>query len=76
MKDIKERDEKQQQIIDRYRAKLKSQNKDLFITVAAIPNIRGAGADQPFQLLLRDDDLEKLEKTANALKAKMIEKKG
>ncbi len=76
VKDIKERSERQQQIIDRYRAKLKMNHKDLFITVSAIPDIRGASADQPFQLLLRDDDLSKLEKTASELKAKMAEKKG
>lgn len=76
VKDIKERTEKQQEIIDRYRAKLRPQNKDLFITVSDIPNIRGAGADQPFQLLLRDDDLDQLQNVANSLKVALSQKKG
>lgn len=76
VKDISQRAEKQQEIIDRYRAMLKTYNKTLFITVAAIPNIRGAGADQPYQLLLRDDDLDKLQNTASKLEAILAEKKG
>lgn len=76
VKDLKERTITQQQIIDKYRKELKKEFSPLFITVAAIPNIRGAGADQPFQLLLRDDDLDKLQTAASKLKEVLAQKQG
>jgi HAE1 family hydrophobic/amphiphilic exporter-1 len=66
----------QEQIIEKYRTKLKKFQKSLFITVSAIPNIKGAGADVPFQIVLKSDSFIKLQEAKNRLVAYLHKKKG
>ena len=43
----------QEQIIQNLRGELLPLQKDLFITAAAIPNIKGAGVSVPYQIVLK-----------------------
>jgi HAE1 family hydrophobic/amphiphilic exporter-1 len=50
----------QEEIIQSFREELKPYQKRLFITVAAIPNIKGAGVSVPYQIVLKSDSFEDL----------------
>lgn len=74
--DAKERPEMpQKKVIDKYRQMLKGFD-GLFVTVADIPNIRGAGASVPYQLILQGYDLKQLEEASEKVKAMLAEKPG
>ncbi len=73
---IESRAKRQEEVIQDFRGKLKQFSKEFFITAAAIPNIKGAGADVPYQIVLKSDNYENLKKSAKALIAKLKEKKG
>jgi len=64
----------QEQEIQKFRKKLLPFKKDFFITAAAIPNIKGAGATVPYQIVLKSDNFKHLQiaktKLVNYLKAK------
>ena len=70
------RSQTQEQIIQHYREKLTEYSKKMFITVAAIPNIKGAGADVPFQIVLKSDSFQDLQTAKKNLVAYLKEKKG
>ncbi len=50
----------QEQIIQNLRGKLEPFKKDMFITAAAIPAIKGAGVSVPYQIVLKSDSFEDL----------------
>lgn len=66
----------QAQIINRLREKLQGHEGFEEITVSDIPNIKGAGANVPFQLLVQGDDLDALQGVADKIVARMKENKG
>ena len=66
----------QEAIIQRFREKLKPYQKDLYITAAAIPNIKGAGVSVPYQIVLKGDSFEDLAKATQKLTAYLSKKKG
>lgn len=66
----------QEEIIQDTRKALKPFSKELFITVAAIPNIKGAGANVPYQLVLKSDSLESLKIAKDKLMALLSKKDG
>ena len=74
--DVSTRTTTQAQIINRIRAKLKGFEGFEEISVADIPNIKGAGASVPFQLLIQGDDLEALEVVAQKIITRMEKNKG
>lgn len=72
-----QREEDQEQIVQNLREKLKPyQNKDMFITAAAIPNIKGAGASVPYQIILKSDSFEDLQVATKNLTDYLRAKKG
>ena len=73
---IDKRAKKQKDIIQAFRGKLKRFDKEFFITVSAIPNIKGAGATVPYQIVLKSDNFEHLKQSAKDLIAKLKAKKG
>ncbi len=66
----------QEQIIQNLRQKLKGFDPALFITAAAIPNIKGAGVSVPYQIVLKGDTFEALSTASDALTGYLAEKKG
>jgi len=66
----------QEQIIQNTRKALKPFSKQLFITAAAIPNIKGAGVSVPYQIVLKSDSFASLQKAKKNLVAYLKEKKG
>jgi HAE1 family hydrophobic/amphiphilic exporter-1 len=74
--DRKERDIKQEQIVQNFRGELEPFKKDLFITVAAIPNIKGAGVSVPYQIVLKSDSFEDLKVATKNLTDYLKKKKG
>ncbi len=66
----------QEEITQNFRKTLKQFSDKMFITAAAIPNIKGAGASVPYQIVLKADSFEKLEIAKNNLTNYMKEKKG
>ena len=72
-----ERKEDQEQIIQNLRNKLKAyQNKDMFITAAAIPDIKGAGVSVPYQIVLKFDSFKDLKVATKNLTDYLKAKKG
>jgi HAE1 family hydrophobic/amphiphilic exporter-1 len=72
-----QRKEDQEQIIQQLREKLKPyQNKDMFITAAAIPNIKGAGVSVPYQIVLKSDSFDDLKVATKRLTDYLKAKKG
>ncbi|WP_170000766.1 efflux RND transporter permease subunit [Campylobacter sp. RM16189] len=59
LKDIKERKDRQPQIMEEYRNKLKID--DLNIKISALPMVDAGGANEPVQLVITGDSLEKLD---------------
>ncbi|MEA3455096.1 MAG: efflux RND transporter permease subunit, partial [Campylobacterota bacterium] len=74
--DRKEREANQEQIIQNFRGELEVFKKDLFITAAAIPNIKGAGVSVPYQIVLKSDSFEDLKVATRNLTDYLKKKKG
>ena len=66
----------QEQISQNFRGELVPYQKDLFITAAAIPNIKGAGVSVPYQIVLKSDSFEDLKIAAKNLTEYLAKKKG
>jgi len=66
----------QEEIVQALRGKLKGFDKDLFITAAAIPNIKGAGVSVPYQIVLKGSSFESLNRATDALTSYMADKEG
>ncbi len=66
----------QEEIIQNFREQLKLYQKNLFITAAAIPNIKGAGVNVPYQIVLKSDSLEQLITAKKNLTDYLSKKKG
>jgi len=66
----------QEEIIEQYRKKYKHLFKTMFITISAIPDIKGAGADVPFQIVLKSDSFKKLKIAKQNLVNYLKKKKG
>ena len=66
----------QEEIIQDFRQKLKPFSKKMFITVAAIPNIKGAGVTVPYQIVLKGDDFKDLEVAKKSLISYLSKNKG
>jgi HAE1 family hydrophobic/amphiphilic exporter-1 len=66
----------QEQITQKFRKKLKIFQDDMFITAAAIPNIKGAGADVPYQIVLKSDSFSDLELAKDRLLDYLSKKSG
>ncbi len=75
--DKDQRKQNQEQIIQNFREILKPfNNKDMYITAAAIPNIKGAGVSVPYQIVLKSDSFEALQKATKNLTDYLAKKKG
>jgi len=72
----KERKVNQEQIVQDFRGKLKKFSKDMLITAAAIPNIRGTGVSVPYQIVLKSDSFEDLQTAAKNLSEHLAKKEG
>ena len=66
----------QEQIVQDFRGKLKKFSKDMLITAAAIPNIRGTGVSVPYQIVLKSDSFEDLQSAAKNLSEHLAKKEG
>ena len=66
----------QEQIIQNTRDVLKPFGKEMFITAAAIPDIKGAGVTVPYQIVLKSDSFSSLQKAKEKLVAYLKAKKG
>jgi HAE1 family hydrophobic/amphiphilic exporter-1 len=74
--DRSKRDINQEQIIQNFRGELAKFKKKLFITVAAIPAIKGAGVSVPYQVVLKSDSFEDLKVATKNLTQYLAKKKG
>ncbi len=74
--DRKKRLLNQEEIIQNFRKELEPFKKDLFITAAAIPNIKGAGVSVPYQIVLKSDSFEDLKVATKNLTDYLKKKKG
>jgi HAE1 family hydrophobic/amphiphilic exporter-1 len=70
------REKNQEQIIQSFRERLKVFSKEMFITAAAIPNIKGAGVTVPYQIVLTSDSFEDLELSRKNLMDYLAKKDG
>lgn len=66
----------QEEIIQSFRKQLEPYKKDMFITASAIPNIKGAGASVPYQIVLKSDSFEDLTLAKERLVAHLTKKEG
>ena len=66
----------QEQIVQNLRNKLKPYQEELYITAAAIPNIKGAGVSVPYQIVLKADTFEALSIATKNLTEYLAAKKG
>lgn len=66
----------QEHIIQELREELTPFKKDMFITAAAIPNIKGAGVSVPYQIVLKSDSFEDLVSAKKNLTEYLAKKKG
>ncbi|MEA2099736.1 MAG: efflux RND transporter permease subunit [Campylobacterota bacterium] len=71
-----ERDLNQEEVIQAFRGELKVFSGDMFITASAIPNIKGAGASVPYQIVLKSDSFEDLEVATKNLIEYLAKKEG
>ncbi|NOR58252.1 MAG: MMPL family transporter [Sulfurimonas sp.] len=71
-----ERELNQEEVTQTLRAKMKRFGKDMFITAAAIPNIKGAGVSVPYQIVLKSDSFEDLQVAKDNLIAHLGKKEG
>ncbi len=76
LNDRKDRSLNQEEVIQGFREQFKPYQKDLFITAAAIPNIKGAGVSVPYQIVLKSDSFEDLKVAAKNLTDYLAKKKG
>ncbi|HQR74372.1 MAG TPA: efflux RND transporter permease subunit [Sulfurovum sp.] len=76
LSDRKDRSLKQEQIVQNFRHELEPFKKDLFITAAAIPNIKGTGVSVPYQIVLKSDSFEDLKVATQKLTDHLKKKKG
>ena len=76
LSDRKDRAINQEQIIQNFRGELKPYQKELFITAAAIPNIKGAGVSVPYQIVLKSDSFDDLKIATKNLTDYLAKKKG
>jgi HAE1 family hydrophobic/amphiphilic exporter-1 len=74
--DRSKRDINQEQIIQNFRGELAKFKKKLFITVAAIPVIKGAGVSVPYQIVLKSDSFDDLKIATKNLTEYLAKKKG
>ena len=74
--DREERSMNQEEIIQNFRKTLIPYGKDLFITAAAIPAIKGAGVSVPYQIVLKSDSFENLKTATKNLTEYLAKKKG
>ncbi|SFV67594.1 Acriflavin resistance protein / Multidrug efflux system CmeDEF [hydrothermal vent metagenome] len=70
------RSKNQEEIIQSFRKKLKPFSKKMFITAAAIPNIKGAGVSVPYQIVLTSDSFDDLAVARKNLMDYLAKKKG
>ncbi|KYJ86744.1 efflux RND transporter permease subunit [Sulfurovum riftiae] len=66
----------QEEIIQNFRKELEPYKKEMFITAAAIPAIKGAGVSVPYQIVLKSDSFEDLKTAAKNLTEYLAKKKG
>lgn len=66
----------QEQIIQHFREELTPFKKDMFITAAAIPNIKGAGVSVPYQIVLKSDSFKDLMMAKKNLTEYLAKKEG
>ncbi len=71
-----QRKENQEVIVQNFREKFKPYQKDMFITAAAIPNIKGAGVSVPYQIILKSDSFDDLKVATKNLTEYLAAKKG
>ena len=77
LNDKDQRADNQEQIIQNFRNQLKPfNNENMYITAAAIPNIKGAGVSVPYQIVLKSDSFENLEIATKNLTDYLAKKKG
>ena len=76
LRDVKQRTISQAEIIAGLRENLKGFKGFDTISVADIPNIKGAGANVPFQLLIQGDDLNELQVVADKIISRMETNEG
>jgi len=67
---------KQKDIIHHTREALDKFKNRFFITVSAIPNIKGAGASVPYQIVLKSDNYDDLKSSETKLLAYLKKRKG
>jgi len=66
----------QEEIIQNFRKELEPYKKEMFITAAAIPAIKGAGVSVPYQIVLKSDSFKDLKKGTKNLTEYLAKKKG
>jgi HAE1 family hydrophobic/amphiphilic exporter-1 len=71
-----ERKINQEQIVQDFRGELKKFSQSMFITAAAIPNIKGAGVSVPYQIVLKSDSFEDLKSASKNLTEYLAKKQG
>ena len=71
-----ERTLNQEEIIQNFRKELKVFDKKMFVTASAIPNIKGAGASVPYQIVLKSDSFEDLQIATQNLTEYLAKKEG
>lgn len=76
LNDKDQRSLNQEEVIQNFRDELKPYGKDMFITAAAIPAIKGAGVSVPYQIVLKSDSFEDLKTASKKLTDYLAEKKG
>lgn len=74
--DKDKRELNQEEVTQTLRDKMKPFAKDMFITASAIPDIKGAGASVPYQIVLKSDSFESLEVAKNNLIGHLKKKDG
>ena len=66
----------QEEVIQNFRKKLEPYQKEMKITAAAIPNIKGAGVSVPYQIVLKSDSFKDLETAKKNLTEYLAKKEG
>ena len=74
--DRNKREFNQEQIIQNFRDKFKPYQNNMYITAAAIPNIKGTGVSVPYQIVLKSDSFEDLAVATKNLTEYLAKKKG
>jgi len=72
----KERTLHQEEIIQNLRERLKPYQDSLYITAAAVPDIKGTGVNVPYQIVLKSDSFEALKTATDNLTAYLSKKEG